>query len=209
MIISREEQIRRTILILDDSSGSNIEVVCSKKQVDQPVSQPVQAEVGPAMAATGAAQVSEYVTSTTKEALDISSLVPGVVAKFKGTVVTFRNMRQLHLERFVLLPDMAGEMQFWEERTRFLVDVLSVPWRLTEEQVEQLRIEGAGQEEKKMKRSRAREKERARRESKRAEREEKDYERIVRRYQREEEVRRKHAEWSREVSAKFKKAGKR
>ncbi|EFQ99272.1 OB-fold nucleic acid binding domain-containing protein [Nannizzia gypsea CBS 118893] len=203
VIVSRDEQFRRTILTLDDSSGSNIEIVCSKKQFDLPVSQPAQAEVNPTVMATSTAQISGYITSTTKEALEISSLVPGVVAKFKGTVVTFRGMRQLHLERFVLLPDMAREMKFWEERTRFLVDVLSVPWHLTEEQVEQLRIEGAGLEEKKIKRSRARE-ERARRDKKTAEREEKDYERIVRRYQREEEVRRKYAELSRKVSARFK-----
>ncbi|EGD87288.1 hypothetical protein H112_05827 [Trichophyton rubrum D6] len=209
VIVSREEHIRRTILTLDDSSGSNIEIVCSKKQVELPDSQPVKAETGAAVAAAGTTRVPEYITSTTKEALDIKSLVPGVIAKFKGTVITFRNIRQLHLERFVLLPDMAGEMRFWEERTRVLVDVLAVPWYLTPEQVEQLRIEGVGLEEKKRKRSKAKEQEKERRERKKAEREVKDYERIVRRYQREEEVRRKYAESSREVSARFKKGGKR
>ncbi|EZF32814.1 hypothetical protein H109_07475 [Trichophyton interdigitale MR816] len=208
VIVSREEHVRRTILTLDDSSGSNIEIICSKKQVELD-SQPVKAETGAAVAAAGTTRVSEYITSTTKEALDIQSLVPGVIAKFKGTVITFRNIKQLHLERFVLLPDMAGEMRFWEERTRFLIDVLSVPWYLTSEQVEQLRIEGVGLEEKQRKRSKARELEKQRRERKRAEREEKDYERIVRRYQREEEVRRKYTESSRELSARFKKVGKR
>ncbi|KAM5454383.1 hypothetical protein MaudCBS49596_002401 [Microsporum audouinii] len=208
IIVSREEQTRRTVLTLDDSSGSNIEIVCSKKLVEQPGSESQRAvEAGAATGTVSAPAV--YMTSTTHEPIDISSLVPGVIAKLKGTVISFRNMKQLHLERFVLLTDMAGEIQFWDERTRFLVDVLNRPWHLSTRQIEQLRIEETGLEEKKMKKARVREKDRARRESKRAEREEKDYERIVRRYEREEDVRRTYAERCREISGMFKKAGRR
>ncbi|KAF3480533.1 OB-fold nucleic acid binding domain-containing protein [Arthroderma uncinatum] len=215
VIVAREEQLRRTVLTLDDSSGSTIEVVSSKiTPVDQPQAEPEPVEAAEetktVMAAIGAMSASPiYVTSTTHEPLDITSLVPGVIVKLKGTVITFRSMRQLHLERFVLLPDMAGEMQFWEERTRFLVDVLNTPWYLTPTQVEQLRVEGAGEEEKKMRKTRVREKDRVKMEARRKEMEERDRERIVRRYEREEEIRRKYAERCKEVSGRLKKVRKR
>lgn len=98
-------------------------------------------------------------------------------------------MHQLHLERFTILPDTNAEVQFWEEKTRFLVDVLSVPWRLTGEEVEQLRREGVYSEGKKRRKRVMRREEAERRERRREEREERDRVRIERRYAREEAAR--------------------
>jgi hypothetical protein len=46
---------------------------------------------------------------------------------------------QLHLERFWLVRDTNAEMQFLDARLRFLIEVLSVPWVLTDEEIETLR----------------------------------------------------------------------
>ena len=100
-------------------------------------------------------------------------------------------MHQLHLERFMILPDTNAEVQFWEAKTRFLVDVLSVPWRLTGEEVEQLRRENVHGEDKKRRTRVMRREEIERRERRKAEREERDRLLIERRYVREEAVREK------------------
>ncbi|KAK2819986.1 hypothetical protein FQN49_007834 [Arthroderma sp. PD_2] len=213
VIVSREEQLRRTVLLLDDSSGSNIEIVCSKMApIEESQTQsadpkePAEAETAVAIGTESAPQI--YVTSATHEPLDITSLVPGIRVKVKGTVISFRSMKQLHLERFSLVSDMADEMKFWEERTRFLIDVLDIPWYLPAAQVEQLRIEAVGIEEKKMQKARARERARVKLECRRLEKEKMDQERIARRYEKEEEVRRKCAERCREVSRRLKKVGR-
>lgn len=46
----------------------------------------------------------------------------------------------MNLERFSIIHDTNAEMQFIDERLRFLVDVLSIPWVLTDEEVDALRI---------------------------------------------------------------------
>mgnify|MGYP002718811668 CR=1 FL=1 len=51
----------------------------------------------------------------------------------------FRSRMQLHLERFWLVRDTNAEMQFLDARLRFLIEVLSVPWVLTDEEIETLR----------------------------------------------------------------------
>jgi hypothetical protein len=128
--------------------------------------------------------------------LDISTLWPGVLAKLKGTLAIFRGVLQLHLERYALLADTNAELRFWDERARFLVDVLCVPWFLGPEEVERLRREGADGEVAKL----ARQRDRGRREKKRVEREERDRLRIEREYAREEALRNKLAAECREAS---------
>jgi Skp family chaperone for outer membrane proteins len=96
---------------------------------------------------------------------------------------------QLNLERFTVIRDTNAEMQFIDERLRFLVEVLAVRWVLLDEEIEQLREEAERGDLKAIEdRQRA-----ERRVKRRAEREERDYRHIQKRYEREERKRAKEA----------------
>lgn len=108
-----------------------------------------------------------------------------------------------------MLKTMDEEVRFWEERSRFLVDVLSVPWEVEEGEVRRLRREAEGGAggvhggDGKGDRG-SREIERKRR---REEKEERDRLRLERRYAREEQVRHKLAMRCRAASAGVDTAG--
>ncbi|KAJ5759558.1 hypothetical protein N7520_006714 [Penicillium odoratum] len=130
-----------------------------------------------------------HISATDQTILDIAALVPGTTIKIKGTLGSFRSIMQLQLERFTILRDTNAEMAFVFERLQFLVEVLSVPWVLLDEEIEQLRREG---EEGDIRA--AEERERARKKIKRREeREEKDGRQIARKYKAEERKREKEA----------------
>jgi len=135
-----------------------------------------------------------HITATDQTILDITSLVPGTMIKVKGTLGSFRSIMQLHLERFNLLRDTNAEMAFVFERLQYLVEVLSVPWVLSSEEIELLRREG---EEGDMRA--AEERERVRKKNlRRVEREERDERSIARKYKSEEREREKEAAVCRE-----------
>lgn len=203
VIIARNEITRRTILTMDDSSGATLDVVV--QQADPKEAAKIQADQGSnstAKQADTAASLDNleetpgilpmqalHLSTTDRTILDISKLVPGTMVKVKGTLSQFRSVVQLQLERFTLVPDTNAEMQFVDERLQFLVGVLSVPWVLSEEEVEQLRVE-AEEGGLKVVEERKRAERRARR---REEREERDQRHILKRYEREERKRRKEA----------------
>lgn len=89
------------------------------------------------------------------------------------------------LERFWHLTDTNSEVKFWNERSRFVIDILSKPWKLSADEVETLRKQAQSQERKVI-RDRQRKQERQRRAQ---EREEKYQRRIMRRWEAEEKVR--------------------
>lgn len=187
LIIARTEVPRRTILTIDDSSGETVDVVVLKKQTQQKhtpgtTTQPSQ---------TQNQQDSEtHQSTTTKSDLDINPLVPGTILKIKGTLSSFRATMQIQLERYFLIRDTNTEMRFLDERVRFLVEVLSVPWGLNGEEVEGLRREGEKEEVRVDEGRRRAERKRRRR----VEREEKDRRRIEKGWEGEERMRAKEAE---------------
>jgi FMN phosphatase YigB (HAD superfamily) len=127
------------------------------------------------------------VTSKDHDEIDISSLQPGTLVRVKGTLSTFRDRMQLHLERFWLVGDTNAEMRFLDDRLRFLMEVLSVPWALSDGEVEKLRRDAERSDERVVE-----EKRRAERAArKRVEREERHARAIARRYEREEHEREK------------------
>ena len=216
VIVQRDEQIRRTILILDDSSGATIEVVCDKPDPQEQAPR-TQNERQPLAQGQERIQVAKkntlgdrimaenetgpiHLAAASRTALDIAPLEPGARAKIRGTITQFRGMLQLHLERYVLVQDTNSEMEFLEQRTRFLVDVLCVPWELGEDEIEWLRRKCEEEDLKKLKRKRAKEQRIARAVRKEAEREERYRLRIERQYAKEEILRQKLAEKCAEVS---------
>ncbi|OAX82545.1 hypothetical protein ACJ72_03102 [Emergomyces africanus] len=217
IIVARDEQERRSILVLDDSSGACLEIVCSKSlQVPNANNATITDNIH-INNITPIPIPPTHLTSTTHKPLNITPLLPGARAKLKGTISCFRGMFQLHLERYEMLLDTNAEVRFWDERTRFRVQVLSVPWVVAQREVEKLRREAEGggtrnsgdvkslngdgyvvARRRKAEKQRERERERGRR---RMEREERDRLRIQRRYEREEVVREKLAARCREKSA--------
>lgn len=146
-------------------------------------------------------QLPQHISGTTNLPLpDISSLKPGLVIKVKGTLSLFRSTFQIILEKFEILNgNTAAEMRFWDDRSRFLIDVLSVPWSLTPTEISQLRIEYQSEEKRDIE-SRRRAEERKRRWR---EREERHRKRILKDWEREEKLRSQEAEKCREESRRF------
>lgn len=185
IIVARTDVFKRTILTLDDSSGETIEIAVLKAESPglDTAERPAHRQQQPLEKAA------RHVAATNRTDLDISPLVPGTVVQVKGTLTEFRAAMQLQLERFFLIRNTAAEMRFVDQRSGYLVEVLTVPWELTGEEVEQLRLEAEAEEEQAEK-----EQERARRRlRRRVEREEKDQRRIQRMWEREEQFREKEA----------------
>ncbi|KAI7257311.1 hypothetical protein KC343_g7418 [Hortaea werneckii] len=65
--------------------------------------------------------------------LNSAPLHIGDVVKAKGTVEFFRNKRQLDLKRLFPVPSTNAEAQAWSETAKWKRDVLSKPWRLTQD----------------------------------------------------------------------------
>ncbi|CAG8035012.1 unnamed protein product [Penicillium salamii] len=210
LIVARTEVYRRTILTFDDSSGAIVEVIVFHKfdpnnrpganpevqkhddqsQINIFTGKPIDADQTPWSAFSVTERPMQlrktvHVTATDQHEVDISSLQPGTLVRVKGILGTFRNTMQIHLERFERVADTNAEMQFLDERLRFLLEVLSVPWVLTDDEIESLRQAAERGDEKVLEEKRRAE----RRARKRVEREEKDARAIARRYEREERAR--------------------
>jgi hypothetical protein len=206
LIVARTEVYQRTILTLDDSSGATIEVTAPQKvgpkstasntkspyqgKTDMFTGQPVkEADTDHTSWAAFSLKAPKaiHLTSTDRDEIDISALQPGALVRVKGVLSTFRNTMQVQLERFERVADTNAEMRFLDDRLRFLIEVLSVPWTLTDDEIHALEEAAERGDEKALEEKRRAEK-RAR---KRKEREEKDARAIARRYAREEQAREK------------------
>ncbi|KGO72121.1 Nucleic acid-binding, OB-fold [Penicillium italicum] len=203
IIVARTDIPRRTILTLDDSSGATIDIAVLKKTSPKPsiasqatpttsqgtttTSQEKPAWSSFSLTTPTAISLTQeiHLTSKDHDEIDISALQPGTLVRVKGTLSTFRSQMQLHLERFWLVRDTNAEMQFLDTRLRFLIEVLSVPWDLTDEEVEELRSDAERCDERVLE-----DKRRAERIArKRVEREERHAKAIARRYEKEEHER--------------------
>ncbi|KAJ5549922.1 hypothetical protein N7535_002134 [Penicillium sp. DV-2018c] len=197
IIVARTEITRRTILTLDDSSGETIDISVLQKTTQKPNTDtraPAAATTAPTAEAnpfssfsitiptTTGLTTTTHVTSKDHDEIDISSLQPGTVVRVKGSLSTFRNRMQLNLERFWVVRDTNAEMRFLDDRLQFLMEVLSVPWVLSDEEVEELRRDAERSDERVVEGKRRAE--RAAR--KRVEREERHARAIAKRYEREE-----------------------
>ncbi|KAL2437178.1 hypothetical protein ABEF95_016695 [Exophiala dermatitidis] len=76
----------------------------------------------------------------------LSKLHVGAVVQAKGTLSTFRSVRQLTLLRLTVLPDTAHEMALIASRTAFCKSTLSKPWVLSAHELKSL--SGEAQDEK-------------------------------------------------------------
>ncbi|KKK21181.1 hypothetical protein AOCH_005130 [Aspergillus ochraceoroseus] len=197
IIVARTEVPRRTILTLDDSSGATIDIVVLRAEESESQrgtspslkSEPELDGLHPVQR-----QPQPHLTATTQTALSIEALAVGAPVHIKGTLSVFRSTVQIQLERFFPVRETGAEMRFLDQRCRFLVEVLSVPWWVGEAEMARLR-EMVDEEGRKVEGDQER---RARRARRRAEREERDRGRIWGIWEREEAQREREAERCRE-----------
>lgn len=83
----------RFIIILDDSSGANIEITCGRAKEQNADTQ--------LDAPSTTANISSSMTGKTAQGntVDLTGVDVGSVIKIKGSIGTFRETRQIHLER--------------------------------------------------------------------------------------------------------------
>lgn len=132
-VVDVEIKAGKHILIsLDDSSGACIEVKTSLRQVkeDDSAEYPSNTLVDNLDVHTSLGVTSVYIN---KEPIEV-----GTVVKAKGTLDSFRNTRQLKLERIWIVKDTNDEVKAWSETANWKRDTLSKPWVLTREKREQI-----------------------------------------------------------------------
>ena len=160
------------LFTLDDGSGTTIDVQCRKPEKMK--KNGTTHEVG----ARTRHRDEQGIGEDNPRVEVISSLDIGSVVKVKGTIGTFREVRQISLERINVVLDTNAEVQFWGQRTQLLFDVLSKPWSLSKEKQDRLRREAEGEADVasgRAKRNKARQAKRLEREGRHAEQIEKQY----------------------------------
>ena len=151
MVVDVEVRSNRYILItLDDSSGSCIEVKTRFRDVkaDDHAEYPSNTVVDNVDIHINLGLPSVQIN---KEPIDI-----GTIIKVKGTIDSFRNIRQLKLERAWAVKDTNEEAKAWAETAEWRRDVLSNPWVLTKTQRdaidEQIQLDAVKERDKSRKR---------------------------------------------------------
>ena len=127
------------LFTLDDGSGATIDVQCRK---------PEKVKENGATQEVGARtrhRDEQGIEDDDPRVKVISSLDIGSVVKVKGTIGMFRDVRQISLERIIVVLDTNAEVQFWDQRTKLMVDVLSKPWNLSKEKQDRLKQEADGE----------------------------------------------------------------
>jgi hypothetical protein len=189
------------VFTVDDSSGATIDVTCRKpesvKSENEDISaRPISSVQDAAVEARkGKNQGTNDATADETDArLEVLLRVDlGSVVKVKGTVTTFRSVRQIALERLEIVPDTNAEVRFWTQRTQLFVDVLSKPWVVSVDEQARLLKEAEGKVEDTKGRAAKREK----RLAKERTREKRHAEEIAKAYEMEEKGRERAAERAR------------
>ncbi|KHO01794.1 glycosyl hydrolase [Metarhizium album ARSEF 1941] len=65
----------------------------------------------------------------------------GDVVDVKGALSTFRGEKQIKIERLAVVKSTAQEVEMWERRSRFRLQVLDNPWVLSEKEIRRCRKE--------------------------------------------------------------------
>ena len=195
VVVVLEDYLPFWLFTVDDSSGATIDVTCRKPEKDQANTGPKPAQQANTTAATKP-KVEDQDEETTAENLlqsTLTHLTIGTVVQAKGTLTTFRRIRQLTLLRLNILPSTTHELTLISLRSQFYTSTLSKPWVLSREEQRKLRMAAQGEKDEKIELARKRRK----REQKKREREERHRKIIEQEYAKEEEEREKEAEEAR------------
>ncbi|KAK3493001.1 telomere regulation protein Stn1-domain-containing protein [Neurospora hispaniola] len=150
------------VITIDDSSGHTIECVV-----------PLPPPSAPSVPSLGKQEQRQPPQSLP---LIDSQIDIGHILDIKGSLRTFREQRQVKVEKIVHLCTTEQEVAFWERVVQLRKEILDKPWKLDEKVVRRLRREAMGVNERDAKREK--EKDEARRERKRRRRLEEERRRL-------------------------------
>lgn len=131
-------------MVLDDSSGTTIEITCGRQKPVQSTLPPENAVVTSTLDA-----LTEGHTATGRN-IDLRGVDIGSVVKLKGGIGQFRGEKQVLLERISIIYSTSEESAAWAENTEFRSSILSSPWVVSakDEQRAKRKAEGLDREQK-------------------------------------------------------------
>ncbi|KAF2460416.1 hypothetical protein BDY21DRAFT_269789, partial [Lineolata rhizophorae] len=126
---------RYTVLTLDDGSGDTVNVRITRRSLHDTITEPRPWN-------TTAETNIDVTTSlgTLSVHIDGVALEIGMIIKAKGTISVFRDTKQLDLIRADVLHGPDEETKAWEQLAQSR-ELLSNPWSLSEERIQELRDE--------------------------------------------------------------------
>lgn len=167
------------VVTIDDSSGETVECVIP---LPPPPAAAAAAPVVRHVGQQGQQQYREPQPQQPARSLPLidSEIDIGHTLDIKGSLRTFRDQRQIKVEKIVHLKTTEQEVAFWERVVQLRREVLDKPWKLEEKVVRRLRREAMGVDSERdlKKREREKQKEEVRRERKRRRRLEEETKRL-------------------------------
>ncbi|KAJ4194057.1 Hypothetical protein NCS54_00393100 [Fusarium falciforme] len=137
VVVAIDDYAGRRVYTVDDSSGACIECTilmsASQEGVDS--------------AATATDAASKVDANPLAAAAILANINVGTVVDVKGGISTFREERQLNIEKMVPLRGTAQEVALWEKRIKFQSEVLAKPWVLRNRDIRRCRKEAERSEE--------------------------------------------------------------
>ncbi|EFZ02590.2 telomere regulation protein [Metarhizium robertsii] len=149
-VVAIDEFHGRRVYTIDDSSGKCIEALINM-QPPTPVNNVAELQYQPGTAAGDAANPGAL------HILDppgpYGNVDVGDVVDVKGALSTFRDEKQIKIEKLLIVKSTAQEVKMWGRRSKFRHEVLDNPWILSDKEIRRCRKEAeasqAGSERKK------------------------------------------------------------
>lgn len=144
---------QRRVYTIDDSSGVCIEATITGKLVTR--NNNATEVQGKLDAATnekleeqpGALREREIAVGGPKLLFPYEDVDVGTVVDIKGELTTFRDEKQINIDKLVTVKSTAQEVALWEKRAEFHKSVLARPWTLSSELVRKCRKQAERSEE--------------------------------------------------------------
>jgi len=137
VVVAIDDYHGRRVYTVDDSSGVNIECLVT-----------VPAATHPTGASTTAETETKEPVPAAPAATETRHEMPGVdvghVVDVRGGLSTFRDHKQIKVEKMVIVKSTDQEVKFWTKAHEFRRDVISQPWALDEREVRRCRREAEG-----------------------------------------------------------------
>jgi hypothetical protein len=154
VVVAFDDYKRLWVFTVDDSGGATIDVTRRKpeKVKEQNDKKSAQYNGSLALARATTVEARKEQDDATVDAADARMETPsridiGSVVKVKGTIGTFRSVRQIALERIEFIIDTNSKVRFRMQRAQLFADVLSKPWTLSAEEQKRLLKEAEGKVE--------------------------------------------------------------
>jgi hypothetical protein len=153
IVVAIDQFQQRRVYTIDDSSGACIEATITGT-FSTANNNPTEA---PGKLNTAASEKLRELDGTLRERdtalggpkllFPYEGLDVGAVVDIKGGLTTFRDEKQINIDKLVTIKSTAQEVALWEKRAEFHKSVLSRPWTLSTELVRKCRKQAERSEE--------------------------------------------------------------